>query len=89
LPWPATRAEWKSRSFSFTQSISTRPIADQKSPRTPRVLSPEALFRYQIASAVKARVRVLRAAGVALVRVLRAAAAAAAVTRAGRAGRRG
>jgi hypothetical protein len=30
-------------------------MADQKSPRTPLVLSPEALFRYQIVSAVKAR----------------------------------
>ena len=30
-------------------------MPDQKSPRTPLVLSPEALFRYQIVSAVKAR----------------------------------
>jgi hypothetical protein len=30
-------------------------MADKKSPRTPLVLSPEALFRYQIVSAVKAR----------------------------------
>ena len=30
-------------------------MADKKSPRTPVVLSPEALFRYQIVSAVKAR----------------------------------
>jgi putative transposase len=30
-------------------------MADRKSPRTPLVLSPEALFRYQIVSAVKAR----------------------------------
>ncbi len=29
-------------------------MADKKSPRTPLVLSPEALFRYQIVSAVKA-----------------------------------
>ena len=31
------------------------PMADKKSPRTPLQLSPEALFRYQIVSAVKAR----------------------------------
>src|SRR5882724_10619775 len=31
------------------------PMADKKLPRTPLVLSPEALFRYQIVSAVKAR----------------------------------
>src|SRR5262245_34908495 len=31
------------------------PIAHPTSPRTPLVLSPEALFRYQIVSAVKAR----------------------------------
>src|SRR4029077_7799996 len=30
-------------------------MADRKPPRTPLVLSPEALFRYQIVSAVKAR----------------------------------
>jgi len=30
-------------------------MADKKSPRTPITLSPEALFRYQIISAVKAR----------------------------------
>ena len=30
-------------------------MADRRSPRTPLVLSPEALFRYQIVSAVKAR----------------------------------
>ena len=30
-------------------------MADKKSPRTPLMLSPEALFRYQIVSAVKAR----------------------------------
>jgi transposase len=30
-------------------------MADKKSPRTPLTLSPEALFRYQIVSAVKAR----------------------------------
>jgi hypothetical protein len=32
-------------------------MADKKSPRTPLMLSPEALFRYQIVSAVKARER--------------------------------
>jgi hypothetical protein len=31
-------------------------MADKKSPRTPLMLSPEALFRYQIVSAVKARI---------------------------------
>jgi hypothetical protein len=30
-------------------------MADKKSPRTPLVLSPETLFRYQVVSAVKAR----------------------------------